>query len=200
MNSRLSLLMIALLGSGLSLAAFKADAQQPPPVAPPSPPGMEKHGPMHSHFSPVDRAAFFDAHLAGLHAGLELTPDQDKLWPALETALRNGAKSAHARHEKAYSEPRPADVIAWLRRLSEEDMAKGETLKALADAAAPLFASLSEEQRHRLPFLLHGIKPHALGADFSQGDGGGDEDYNANSGDGPQEDEGAHQGGHHHGD
>ncbi len=215
MNSRLHLLMIALLGSGLSLAAFNADAQQPPPGAPPSPPaGMEKHGgPMggsmqmggptggavHEHFSPADRAAFFDAHLAGLHAGLQLTPDQEKLWPAVETALRNGAKSAQARHEKMRTEPRPADAVAWLRRLSENDLAKGETLKALADAAAPFYASLAEEQKHRLPFLLHGIKPHGLAAHSFAGANDDDEDEDADEhGNGPHEEGEGHPDGHHY--
>ena len=35
-----------------------------------------------------DRAAFLDARLAALHAGLKLTPDQEKSWPAFEQAYR----------------------------------------------------------------------------------------------------------------
>src|SRR5262245_1812492 len=35
-----------------------------------------------------DRAAFLDARLAALHAGLKLTPDQEKFWPAFEQAYR----------------------------------------------------------------------------------------------------------------
>src|SRR4029077_15345202 len=36
-----------------------------------------------------DVSAFADARIAALKAGLELTPDQTKNWPAFETALRN---------------------------------------------------------------------------------------------------------------
>lgn len=184
MKMRLPFVMIALLGSGLSLAAWSVRAEEPSGT-PPSPPGMgkgmgkgmgmdggmgmgggmgmDRRGPPHPRFSAADRAAFFDAHLAGLHAGLELTPDQEKLWPPVEAALRAGAKAAAERFEKAHGEARPADAIAWLRKLSEDDISKGETLKALADAAAPLYQSLTEEQKHRVPFLMHGIRPHAFG-------------------------------------
>ena len=39
-----------------------------------------------------DRAAVVDARIAALKAGLKLTPDQEKNWPAYEAALRNLAK------------------------------------------------------------------------------------------------------------
>ena len=41
------------------------------------------------HLSLEDRAAFVDARIAALKAGLELTPDQAKNWPAFEQALRD---------------------------------------------------------------------------------------------------------------
>ena len=42
-----------------------------------------------SHFSKEDRAAFADARIAALHAGLRLTPDQEKLWPPVVAAIRD---------------------------------------------------------------------------------------------------------------
>jgi zinc resistance-associated protein len=169
MKSRLpfALSLIALAG-GLTVAAQNVTAQQTPPGPPPMP-GMERHGPPPPpppHFvpSPADRAAFLDAHIAALHAGLKLTPEQEKLWPPVEAALRAGAKSAQERHEKFRSEPHPDDIIAFLRRISEAETARGETLKAIADAAAPLYATLTEEQKRRLPILMH--KPHFFGGHF----------------------------------
>ena len=44
------------------------------------------------HLSADDMAAFADARIAALKAGLELTPDQAKNWPALEQALRDLAQ------------------------------------------------------------------------------------------------------------
>jgi hypothetical protein len=52
----------------------------------------------HRHYlSPEDRAAFVDARIAALKAGLELTPDQAKNWPAFEQALRGKAAGGTGR-------------------------------------------------------------------------------------------------------
>ena len=126
MKTRLSLLMTAVLASGLAVAAFNVNAQDERPGAPPPPSGMAHpgmghqdmppppgmgmdgdHAAPHPRFSAADRAAFFDAHLAGLHAGLKLTPEQEKLWPPVEAALRAGAKSAEDRADAAHSAPIP---------------------------------------------------------------------------------------------
>ena len=40
-----------------------------------------------------DRAAFLDARLAALHAGLKLTPDQNSLWDAFENSVRGASKA-----------------------------------------------------------------------------------------------------------
>src|SRR5882757_1593452 len=46
----------------------------------------------HVRMNPEDRAAFTDARIAAVKAGLKLTPDQEKLWPPVETAVRDFAK------------------------------------------------------------------------------------------------------------
>ncbi len=46
---------------------------------------------MEQHWA-ADRAAMLDAELAGLKAGLKLNPDQEKLWPSFEAAIRDAAK------------------------------------------------------------------------------------------------------------
>ena len=46
----------------------------------------------HARFSPEDRAAFLDARIAALKAGLELNAEQEKNWPPLESAMRDLAK------------------------------------------------------------------------------------------------------------
>src|SRR5580692_12630200 len=48
------------------------------------------HG--HMRMSAEDRAAFADARIAAVHAGLKLSPDQEKLWPPVETAVKDFAK------------------------------------------------------------------------------------------------------------
>lgn len=46
----------------------------------------------HHRMSTEDRTAFVDAKIAAVKAGLKLTPDQDKMWPPVETAVRDFAR------------------------------------------------------------------------------------------------------------
>jgi zinc resistance-associated protein len=147
-----ALTMIALVGSGVVLAAVNGHAGQPPANVPAV---TEKHV-----FSPADRAAFLDARIAALHAGLTLSPEQEKLWPSVETAVRTAANNAMARRQKFKDAPAPASLVDRLRRRGENAVARGQNLEAIADAAAPLYATLSEDQKHRLPMLMHGLMPH----------------------------------------
>src|SRR5258707_3424259 len=48
------------------------------------------HG--HMRMNPEDRAAFADARIAAVHAGLKLNADQEKLWPPVEAAVKEFAK------------------------------------------------------------------------------------------------------------
>src|SRR5580658_1758478 len=64
----------------------------------------------HSRFSPEDRAAFLDARIAGLRAGLELTADQEKNWPPLESAMRDLAKERVARFQAWQEQRQTADA------------------------------------------------------------------------------------------
>ena len=119
----------------------------------------------HHQFSAEDRAAFTDARVAGLKAGLRLTPAQEKNWPALETALRDAAKAREARfaewREKAKELHEKHDVIEFLRLRSKSLAGRGIELGKIADAAKPLVDSLDDAQRHRFAVLLHAIaRPH----------------------------------------
>ena len=55
--------------------------------------------------SAEDVAAFTDARIAGLKAGLKLTAEQEKNWPAVEAAIRDLAKQ-RADRMNARAEPR----------------------------------------------------------------------------------------------
>ena len=54
----------------------------------------QEHG---VRFSPEDRAAFLDARIAALKAGLALNSEQEKNWPPLESAMRDLAKQRAVR-------------------------------------------------------------------------------------------------------
>ena len=106
--------------------------------------------------SAADMAAFGDARIAAVHAGLKLTPEQEKNWPAVEAALRDMAKQRSDRFAASASADKPEppkDPIERLNLRAERMTQEGAALKKLADAAGPLYKSLDEGQKHRLMVL-----------------------------------------------
>ena len=63
----------------------------------------------HFRMSSEDRAAFADARIAAVKAGLKLTPDQEKLWPPVEAAVRDFAKLRIDRANARMNAPREED-------------------------------------------------------------------------------------------
>jgi predicted O-linked N-acetylglucosamine transferase (SPINDLY family) len=115
----------------------------------------------HARFSPEDRAAFLDARIAGLKAGLELSAEQEKNWPPLESAMRDLAKERAARfaawretreHRDEAAEVNPIDRLS---RASERLSARAAELEKLASAAKPLYDSLDDSQKRRFAVLFH---------------------------------------------
>ena len=74
--------------------------------------------------SEQDRGAMTDARIAALKAGLKLTADQEKNWPALEKALRDRAKMRSDRFAARASADRPKDPVERLK-LRADAMAQG---------------------------------------------------------------------------
>jgi hypothetical protein len=116
----------------------------------------------HDRFSPEDRAAFLDARIAALKAGLELNAEQEKNWAPLESAMRGLAKQ-RAERFAAWRERRDdnqdGDVevnpIDRLARTSERLSARAADLQKLAAAAKPLYDSLDDSQKRRFAVLFH---------------------------------------------
>ena len=103
--------------------------------------------------SAEDISALGDARIAALKAGLKLTAEQQKHWPALERALRDLAKQRSERFTARASAQRPENPIERLQLRAEAMSTTGAALKKLADAAAPLYQSLDEGQKHRFVML-----------------------------------------------
>lgn len=108
-----------------------------------------------SHWRPSaeDISAFGDARIAAVHAGLKLTPEQEKNWPAVESALRDLAKQRSERFAARASADGPQDPVERLALRAEAMTQRGAALKKLADAAGPLYKSLDEGQKHRFAML-----------------------------------------------
>ena len=115
----------------------------------------------HTRMTPEDRQAFSDARIAAVHAGLKLTPDQEKLWPAVESAVRDFARlridRANARMG-TQDEPRGRpfdDPVTRLRERAESMAVSAAAMKTIADAADPLYRTLDDAQKRRLAILTH---------------------------------------------
>ena len=120
-----------------------------------------------------DRGAFLDARIAAVHAGLKLNADQEKNWPAVETAVRELAKlrmdranariserdarrADQGRNNADRSNATPPDPVVRLRERADDMSSTGAALKKLVDAADPLYKSLDDGQKRRLMRLTAG--------------------------------------------
>jgi zinc resistance-associated protein len=150
--------LVAVL-AGSSLVAIAQAPQQPPQQ-----PGGE---PRRERLTDADRSALIDARIAGLKAGLKLTPEQEKLWPGVEAALRDMAKTRAERFAKMREERREArgqvDPLQRLRRGADMMTQRGTDLRQLADAVEPLYKTLDEAQKRRLSVMMAaGMRDRAM--------------------------------------
>jgi zinc resistance-associated protein len=132
----------------------------------------------HHRPSAADLAAFTDARIAALKAGLELTPDQLKNWPAFEQALREVAQlrvqRIEARHQGDSTDQGQATNSPFDRLGKRADfMAKmSAALKKVSDAGAPLYQSLNDAQKERFKMLARILRPHSHRMAANDRDGG----------------------------
>ncbi|TAK49003.1 MAG: hypothetical protein EPO23_06015 [Xanthobacteraceae bacterium] len=115
-------------------------------------PGMGR-GMGSGRMSAEDFAAFTDARLAAVKAGLKLNAEQDKLWPPIEAAVRDFAKQRALRANAMREQTGTDDPIARLRLRAEAMTETATGLKRIADAADPLYKTLDDGQKRRLTAL-----------------------------------------------
>lgn len=165
--------------------------------------GRGEHGRMGA-MSEQDRTAFFAARLAAMKAGLMLTPDQEKLWPAVENAVRGAQKQRQAWRERIQKEGQLANPVDALRRASEMTTQRGETMKRIADAAGPLYNTLTDEQKRRMRMLgghMFGGSGSGMGMGMGMGEmGRGGMGSRMAMGDGRHHEGRGHEGRGHHRD
>ena len=150
---------IGIVVSGVALAT-SAFAQSPGGV-PGGPRGQSGPGIM-GRFSPEDWDALTDARMAAVHAGLKLSPDQEKLWPPVEDALRALARQRREQRQMSRDSQGQAwdDLPGRLRAMADHQTARADALRKLADAAGPLYGTLNEGQKRRLVVLTRIMRPH----------------------------------------
>ncbi|WP_041778413.1 Spy/CpxP family protein refolding chaperone [Beijerinckia indica] len=101
-----------------------------------------------------------DARIARLKANLQLTPDQEKNWSGLQTALHDygvgqfktltaGRSVYQDREGQRLRNERPNDIIQ-MRDQATELTSRAASLTKLANAAEPLYNNLDNHQKHTL--------------------------------------------------
>jgi hypothetical protein len=134
------------------------------------------------HLSAADVTAFTDARIAAMKAGLELTSDQAKNWPAFEQAVRDMAQlridriKAREAQDRQQSQQQMSPFDRMSRRA--DNMAKtSAALKKVAETGAPLYQSLDDAQKSRFTMLARMLRPHHPGFErwhrFGEGYGRG---------------------------
>ena len=136
--------------------------------------GFNGDGPRAEHRhrpSAADIAAFTDARIAAMKAGLELTPDQAKNWPPFEQAVRDMVQLRIQRMQarQAGDQQSPTSPFDRLARRADNMSKTSTALKKVADAGAPLYQSLDDAQKGRFMMLARILRPHHMHGDNDGG-------------------------------
>ena len=142
-----SVAIVGLAGSTFAVNAFAAPGDQP-------------NAAVMQHLQ-ERQAVMLDAHLAAMKAGLKLTDEQAKYWPAFESAIRDAAKARadtwRQVQERMAQGERPSP-IERMTILSEHFQKMAEQVKAIADASKPLYDSLTDAQKRDFGLLMREFK------------------------------------------
>jgi zinc resistance-associated protein len=95
--------------------------------------------------------------LASLKERLRLSPEQEKNWPAFESAYKALRDYRRERMKALEQQARPSDPAERMRRRAESLTGMGAAMARLADAAAPLYGSLNDEQKRGFTSLYPGF-------------------------------------------
>jgi hypothetical protein len=96
-----------------------------------------------------------DAQIASIKGRLELTPEQERMWPAVEAALR----------KISYTKDAVAQTIQDGDRIAYIDL-NGPAVQRLKSVAVPLIMSLSEDQKREVKSLAHVMGLDGVAASF----------------------------------
>ncbi len=119
--------------------------------------GVIKASPAPARVASANRTGYIldDAQIASIKTRLHLTPDQERMWPAVEAALRNMAYK-RTQQATAHSAARNAQAAA----------VDPEAVEGLKSAAVPLIMSFSSEQKDEVRNLAHVMGLDQLASQF----------------------------------
>lgn len=136
------------------VAGAAAQAENPPPAR-----WMQHRA--------ADHEALLNAKLAGLKAGLNLNPDQEKLWGPFEAAVRDAAqlRMQHMKERMQMmrgmgelemgeeEQGQPGSPVDRLDAMAVRMAEAAAAIKNIAEAAKPLYASLDDNQKRLFGML-----------------------------------------------
>jgi len=106
-----------------------------------------------------------DARIDVVKAALQLKPDQEQYWPAVEQAIRSrskqrttqletvGSRVSDVKDEGLMESIRNANPVEFMNRRADALTQRAASLKQLASAWEPLYQTLSPQQKRRLNFV-----------------------------------------------
>jgi len=97
-----------------------------------------------------------DAQIASIKTRLNLTPDQERMWPAVEAALRNNA----------YTHTQEARGHAGSGNTAQAAAVDPDAVQGLKSAAVPLIMSFNSEQKDEVRSIVHVMGLDQLASQF----------------------------------
>ena len=157
-------ILVSVAVAGLASSTFSLNALAAPGDQPTAPSAAELQR-MASELQRMQerQSVLLDEHLADMKAGLNLTEEQAKNWPAFEVAVRDAAKAKADRWRQAREliergeRPSPIERMSTMADHLEKN---GAELKTVVDAAKPLYDSLTDAQKQDFGRLMREFKPH----------------------------------------
>jgi|SwirhisoilCB1_FD_contig_41_6805325_length_735_multi_7_in_0_out_0_1 hypothetical protein len=116
-------------------------------------------------FKATDLGALNDARIELVKSALRLTPDQEKLWPTVESTIRSNGQDREARLQKAADRLeqikgegvaealKNRNPIEFLNRRADALAQRSADARKLATAWQPLYQTLTPDQKRRLALL-----------------------------------------------
>jgi hypothetical protein len=120
--------------------------------------------------SPADMNALADGRITIIKSTLQLTPEQEKYWPAIEEAIKQRSKDRQATitaaertvgeaRENVVEALRDRNPVDFMKRRADTLAQRATDLKKLADAWQPLYQTLNQDQKRRMGLLaVHVIR------------------------------------------
>ena len=129
--------------------------------------------------SAADLQAFTEMRIETVKGALQLKPDQAKLWPPIEEAIRARAAARQQRLANLAArldDGKERSPLEFLRERADNLVQRGTSLKKYVDAWQPLYQTLDDKQKIRLRFaaayLLHELRDSVADrlSEYSYGD------------------------------